>query len=185
MSLYSNDADNINEEENVHIPPRPRTGQLKRGATSSEAQPQLKLSNSSSSGDGASGLGPYRSTSVGGNISHGRLSSLMHPQDVSSDQFKRRSSHAQEDEWHFSLPDRWSCPEKTSAGIVGGEFIVEDRTHTHTHTHVSCARISLTREVCLLFSSSYSFPIKTTALLQTKPVFDSSPQEWPVNAKQR
>jgi len=101
------------------VPVLPRTGRLKRGATASEAQPQLKLSNTSSNGGPVSGFGPYRSASVGDNISHGRTSSLLHHQDVSRDPFHREPT---QDEWHFSLPDSWSCQKNNSAGIVCDEF---------------------------------------------------------------
>jgi len=112
------------------MPPPPRTGQLKRGATLSDPQPNQQFTGSGNSAQ-VSGFGPYRRISVqsdmslGGNaagIGNGTEQNGNHPLWRPTEHPYSQQGQGQDDEWQFTLPDSWSCQEKNSAGIVGDEF---------------------------------------------------------------
>ena len=132
MSFY--DGDDSGDE----MPPPPRTGQLKRGATLSDPQPTQQFTSSGNSTQ-VSGFGPYRRISVhsdmslGGNGAIGAATGFgAGTTGHNSDDGQRHpllratenaySQHEEDEEWQFALPDSWSCQEKNSAGIVGDEF---------------------------------------------------------------
>lgn len=117
MSFYKGrDSDDDDDDDSsiqmLSTPPPPGTGQLKRGGTTCEPQPTQLTRSTSSGAAGASGFGPCRRVSG----SHNRSSTLMD---------QHQPLLPPQDEWHFSLPDSWSCEEKNSAGIVSGESSCE------------------------------------------------------------
>ena len=110
------------------MPPPPRTGQLKRGATLSDPQPhQLFTGSGGNSAQVSSGFGTYRRISAQSDIDVGledgnnnsSSGDGYHPLLRPTESEQARPG---EDEWQFTLPDSWSCQEKNSAGIVGDEF---------------------------------------------------------------
>ena len=120
MSFY--DGESSGDE----MPPPPRTGQLKRGATLSDPQPhQLFTGSGGNSAQVSSGFGTYRRISAQSDIDMGvdgnndSSGDGHHPLLRPTESEQARQG---EDEWQFTLPDSWSCQEKNSAGIVGDEF---------------------------------------------------------------
>ena len=183
MSFY--DGDDSGDE----MPPPPRTGQLKRGATLSDPQPNQQFTSSGNSTQ-VSGFGPYRRISVqsdmslGGNGAAGfgagttghdssnRDDGQQHPLLRATE--NAYSRHEEDDEWQFTLPDSWSCQEKNSAGIVGDEFglrldtpgsTTSKRTPSSSSSSTfASSRISLVkRDVALVVTNK---PIPMTSLVQ-------------------
>lgn len=131
MSFY--DGDDSGDE----MPPPPRTGRLKRGATHCDPQPNQQFTSSGNSTQ-ASGFGPYRRISVQSDMSLGGNGAAGFGAGTAGHNSSNRDDgqhhpllratknaylqHEEDDEWQFTLPDSWSCQEKNSAGIVGDEF---------------------------------------------------------------
>lgn len=186
MSFY--DGDDSGDE----MPPPPRTGQLKRGATLSDPQPNQKYTNSGNSTQ-VSGFGPYRRISVQSDMSLGGNGAIgaavgfgagtTGHNSSSSDGEQHRpllratenaySQHEEDDEWQFTLPDSWSCQEKNSAGIVGDEFglrldtpgsTTSKRKPSSSSSTFASSRTSLVkRDVALVVTNK---PIPMTSLVQ-------------------
>ena len=186
MSFYDgNDSDD-------EMPPPPRTGQLKRGATLSDPQPNQQFTSSGNSTQ-VSGFGPYRRVSahsdmsLGGNGAAGIGASAgtaghynnfsssgsgQHPLLGPTEHPHSDSQQEQDDEWQFSLPDSWSCQEKNSAGIVGDEFGLRLDTPGSTSSRrkpssssstFASSRTTLVKRDVALVVTNKPIPIKSLA----------------------
>ena len=171
MSFY--DGESSGDE----MPPPPRTGQLKRGATLSDPQPhQLFTGSGGNSAQVSSGFGTYRRISAQSDIDVGLEDGNNDSSGDGHHPLLRPTESEQarqgEDEWQFTLPDSWSCQEKNSAGIVGDEFGLRldtpggssKRKPSSSSSTVASSRTSLVKkDVALVVTNK---PIPMMSLMQ-------------------